>query len=962
MTMELHHSADPDDGVIDAEVVEPSTMERIKGAYALQRVRVAFRLRRYYAAEDLTDEKIHAKATERLHVRKQGKDDKLTADVARIRTQLGQAKARARHRDGEGESLSDSYEIERLSGQLDAAEARVEIRAGDGRKSTAADVPKPTAKDLSHERWIRKAKRAGATAAVGFGWLQVLASDFLIGLGASAVAVPVAWWYLAREDDDQDQEQEQVDEQPVAVEYMEAAGTPAAPVEGEPFLPPTLADAGKVSLVKRDSARVRGELDLITALVKAGIITAAQRDETHIVGVIRPAGPGWTATIELPRGMKAEVAVGKVADLASSLRIKKTRIEMKADTGEDGHEGQFVLWVANEDNPYGTGITPSPLIEAPAWDFWQQGIPLGVDARAVLQTMYLLWTSLLIGGLMGYGKTYLARLVAAAAALDPTMRIIVVTGKTGPDWAPLRHVAHRWIAGADPVTIRRVLNLMESTIGEMQDRGTELDRIYEENPEVVPEGKITPELTKKGMGLVLLLVDELQELLDGASLVQVPVEDEFAEEGRRPKTRSGKDLMVESFARYVRVTRFVGGMGVFITQRPDAKTVPTELREVCEKRGSFRVKGDRSAKMVLGDDAVGAGAAPHMLGEASKGVVVLDSGAEEGHVTLKSHVIDASGVQGDLPARPRAPHQGRHAHRRRPGVRQGSRRRGGRTPLPPGLPHRPRRRRPRPRPGRKLMSLLADHDADEYGGLTTTQLQTRLPKQAPAPPGRSAPSTARPTPTATSAPSSTPANRDRPPRSRGWSPPVGARLDPVSPPVEVGGSPVSRLPRPPPRPPTRPGQTRHRPGVATPQTTQQNGTKEHQMKDGEARFLTIGGAEVVATFPVHDMSKWSAPAAEHAASVATPSSAPPPTSTQRRAEPSPATDHPPTRGARFPAYQAAGAPPHQGGIPSWDGSTSSTTSSPGPRQRQGPPRSSEVRSACKADARTSPSGIACSPG
>lgn len=725
MTVELHNPADPDD-VVDAEVVESSTLERIKDAYAVQRVRVAARLRRYYAAEDLTEEKIYDKATERLRLKKQAKDDKLTADVARIRTQLGQAKARAKvHESAGGDSMSHSYEIERLSGQLEAAQARVEIRAGDGRSGTATTVPVPTAKDLSHERWIRKAKRVGVTAAVGFGWLQLLAADFLVGLGVSAVAVPVAWWYLARVDED-DEDQELVDVEPVAVETSDA-GTPDAPVvEGETFLPPTLADAGKISLVKRDAARVRGELDLINALVKAGIISAAQRDETHVVGVIQPAGPGWTATVELPRGMKAEVAVSRVADLASSLRIKKTRIEMKADTSEDGHEGQFVLWVANEDNPYGSGITPSPLIEAPSWDFWKQGIPLGADARAVLQTMYLLWTSLLIGGLMGYGKTYLARLVAAAAALDPTMRIIVITGKTGPDWAPLRHVAHRWIAGADPRTIRDVLDLMDTTIGEMQDRGTELDRLYEENPEAVPEGKITPELTKKGMGLVLLLVDELQELLDGAALVQIPIEDEFADEGRRPKTRPGKELLVESFARYVRVTRFVGGMGAFITQRPDAKSVPTELREVCEKRGSFRVKGDRSSKMVLGDDAVAAGAAPHMLGEDSKGVVVLDSGAEEGHVTLKSHVIT-------LPEFKEICLRGREL-RVKAGTLTGDAVEYGkaaaaaaavrqlledcRTVLDAAGLDRVRTER--------LVELLAAHDPAAYGELTTAQLQARL--------------------------------------------------------------------------------------------------------------------------------------------------------------------------------------------------------------------------------------------
>ncbi|MFB7075862.1 hypothetical protein ACFCX2_43970, partial [Streptomyces sp. NPDC056290] len=281
----------------------------------------------------------------------------------------------------------------------------------------------------------------------------------------------------------------------------------------------------RVSLVKPESGRVQGEADLVTALVKAGIITPAQRDETHLAGVIEPAGPGWTATVDLPRGIKASAAVSRIEDLASALRIKKSRIEITPDTGDDGHEGRFVLWVANEDNPYGNGKHPSELIDAPAWDFWGDGVPLGADARRKRHVLHLLWSSLLIGGLMGYGKSYLARLIAAAAALDPTVRIVVITGKTGPDWAPLRHVAHQWIAGASPDIIRRVLGVIEGTITEMQDRGTELDRLYEQDPDLVPEGKITRDLAAKGMGPVLLVVDELQELLDGAALVQVPIED-----------------------------------------------------------------------------------------------------------------------------------------------------------------------------------------------------------------------------------------------------------------------------------------------------------------------------------------------------------------------------------------------------------------------------------------------------
>ncbi|AVZ74012.1 hypothetical protein SLUN_19445 [Streptomyces lunaelactis] len=629
MTIETTRPVAPEDDVIDVEEVgrldQLKTAAKARTVRATAHARVAMARQRevvfarvgaWFATTDVTDARLAQEIeTKRRKTQQQGETE-LRARIRVLREKL-------RHAEGD--------QATGLAIELAGAESQIQLRQDDD-----ADRFKVTGRDLGRARWGKKAGRLGAVALGGFAYLNGVAAEPLLAL-ASLGAGPLAWWYLSRPVTE-DEKQAVIPAQAVG---HDGAVLPAAeaPDTGTPFVPDALAAMGRVSLIKPESGRVQGEKDLVTALIKAGIVSEAQRDETHLAGVIQPSGPGWTATVELPRGTKASVAVSRVEDLASALRIKKSRIEISADTSDDGHEGRFVLWVANEDNPYGNGKHPSELIAAPVWDFWQQGVPLGADARRDRHTMHLLWSSLMIGGLMGYGKSYLARLVAAAAALDPTVRIIVLTGKTGPDWAPLRHIAHQWIAGATPDIIRRVLGVMEQTIGEMQDRGTELDRLYEEDPAAVPEGKITPELAKKGMGPVLLVVDELQELLDGAALVQVAIEDE-PEGGGRPKTRSGRDLMVEAFARYVRVTRFVGGMGVFITQRPSADSVPTKLREVCAKRASYRVKGDKSSKMVLGDDAVDAGAAPHLLGEASKGVVVLDQGSEQGHVTLKADVID----------------------------------------------------------------------------------------------------------------------------------------------------------------------------------------------------------------------------------------------------------------------------------------------------------------------------------
>lgn len=386
--------------------------------------------------------------------------------------------------------------------------------------------------------------------------------------------------------------------------------------------------------VPREASQIRGEADLVTALIKAGIINEAQREETRLVGIIQPAGPGWTATVELPGGMKSSSAISRAEELASALRVKKSQVEMHADASEDGHEGRFVLWVANEANPYGSKPIPSPLLTADRLDFWQYGVPLGTDARGGRHTLELVWCSILLGGLPDYGKSFLARLVAAAAALDPYMAVHVATGKAGPDWAGTKQFARSYVAGNTPEKILAFLDLLNGLIADMQQIGERLEQLSEEAPERCPEGKLTPELAGEWKrGLTLLIVDELQELLDAAAMMKIKTDDDPESKDRG---RNGKDVLVETMARYVRVSRYAGGMGLFITQRPDATSVPTMLRDVCRKRACFRVKGAASSRMVLGDDAVAAGAAPHMLLNAQKGVVVLDQGGEEGHITLKT--------------------------------------------------------------------------------------------------------------------------------------------------------------------------------------------------------------------------------------------------------------------------------------------------------------------------------------
>ncbi|MFE7120640.1 hypothetical protein ACFU99_34940 [Streptomyces sp. NPDC057654] len=697
--------------------------ERARATYEVQRANVSRRVHDWYATDDISNAQLAAHVASRRASAHHHREAELVRSMTRIKVQLAQAEARA----GQGEAGASLGAVERLGRDLAMAEARLDAH----RQTQTQDLP-ATANELTRARWARKAGRGALTLAAALGWLKGVSVEPMVLLG-TAGAIPAGWWWLARPYEPEEapdateaeaagahRRVDLVKHSPASAMAAAAMNVPVQEVPGQAAVSP-LGAAARV-----DPVQVQGAQDLITALVKAKVIEAGDREETSVIGLIQKDGPGWKATVELPPGQTSSEAIGKIEQIASALRVKAGQIELFADTSEEGHEGRFTIWVADADNPFGTANTPSELAAAEVWDFWANGVPLGLDARQTRQVLDMLWSSLLIGGLQGYGKSYLARLIAAAAALDPYVRIILITGKAGPDWAALKKVAHAYIAGASPDKLNQVQALLDTTITDMQQRGERLERLYETNPETCPEGKVTAALAREpGTELTLMVVDELQELLDAAAMTKVKVGDEEEGGGRG---RSGKDVLVEKFARFVRVTRFVGGMGVFITQRPDSGSVPTALREVCIKRASTRVKGGKSAKMVLGDEAVGAGAAPHMLREIHRGVYVVDQGAESGHLTIKGDTID-------LPAFGRIAERGRQL-RLKTGTLSGYAVEHGQaaevasavqTLLSDCLTVLDKAGLDRARTER-LVELLADYYPGSYGdgGLTTAGLQARL--------------------------------------------------------------------------------------------------------------------------------------------------------------------------------------------------------------------------------------------
>lgn len=228
--MELHDTSE----VIDAEVIEEGRVQKLRAqivdktkphrdqakvGYADQRGRVDTRVKAWLATADVNDIELAEEVVNRKRKKAQDADEQMIRDVARHQGRLTTAKiqaARAGH--------ETTPAVQRLTGELAAAEARLEVRAAEG---PALAVLPPTRKDLGRARWAKKATRVGVVIGSGVALTNGMIAEPMVLLCALGAA-PFGWWYLSR---------------PIEVEAGQEFAVPAvAPVQ--PFVPAGAASAG----------------------------------------------------------------------------------------------------------------------------------------------------------------------------------------------------------------------------------------------------------------------------------------------------------------------------------------------------------------------------------------------------------------------------------------------------------------------------------------------------------------------------------------------------------------------------------------------------------------------------------------------------------------------------------------------------------------------------------------------
>lgn len=212
-----------------------------------------------------------------------------------------------------------------------------------------------------------------------------------------------------------------------------------------------------------------------------------------------------------------------------------------------------------------------------------QKIHVGIDENG---KDYVLETSghsgMVVGGIPGSGKTVFLRRLVKTFALNPANRLIVFDGKGTDDFRDLRDKNVRVFAGTP--------DRNQEINAQLQDLEQELERRAS---------------VGSARGRVVVVVDECQGF--------VPVKGLTVEEKKSRETsiKVLKDLVARG--------RSLGFFVVLATQKPDAETLPTVLRDNCGLRACGRVRTTEAEKMVLGESL---GRAPSL----AVGQMIFDDG------------------------------------------------------------------------------------------------------------------------------------------------------------------------------------------------------------------------------------------------------------------------------------------------------------------------------------------------
>ncbi|MEU3514189.1 cell division protein FtsK [Streptomyces sp. NPDC006654] len=387
---------------------------------------------------------------------------------------------------------------------------------------------------------------------------------------------------------------------------------PDAPVVGPAVL--------KTEVQKLTGSIVLRGLDSIgNPKISAAIKKGGDMNGLRFVSEIVRDGPGYRADLDLPYGITPEDIMDARKPLASGLRRKVGCVWPSPDP--DQHEGRLVLWVG--DRPMNETTKPAwPLLKDGSVDLFKP-IVFGNDQRMRWVEVTLMFVSIVIASVPRMGKTFLMRLLLLIAALDPRAEIHAFDFKGTGDFGALEPICHRYRAGDDEDDIEYVVQCLRELREELRRRA----KVIKSLPRTrCPESKVTPELANdKSLRLhpIVVAADECQVPFEhhkyGAEIEEICTD----------ITKRGPAL---------------GIIGIFGTQRPDAKSLPPGISNNAVLRFCLKVMGHTANDMVLGTGAYKAGIRATMFSRSDRGICWMSGEGDDPRI-VASAFVDAVGAE-----------------------------------------------------------------------------------------------------------------------------------------------------------------------------------------------------------------------------------------------------------------------------------------------------------------------------
>ncbi|MCX5361917.1 cell division protein FtsK [Streptomyces sp. NBC_00124] len=364
---------------------------------------------------------------------------------------------------------------------------------------------------------------------------------------------------------------------------------------------------------------------VLRALGSLGIpaINQAQakgRDGFEFTAPITRDGPGWRAEGNLPYGVTVTDIIERRERLASGLRRPLGCVWPEAVADE--HTGRLVLWVGDQD--MNRAKQPVwPLAKAGLVDLFKP-VDFSTDQRGRWVGLTFMYIAAIIGAIPRMGKTFLLRLFALIAALDPRAELHTYDLKGTGDLDPVgEHVSYRHRAGEEDEDIEYAIADMREVRGELRRRAKVIRSLPRD---VCPESKVTSELASKpslGLHPIVVCVDECQVWFE---------HDKYGKEFEEICT----DLVKRGPA--------TGIVLMLATQRPDAKSLPTGISANAGVRLCMKVMGQTENDMVLGTSSYKRGVRATMFAWADKGIAYFVGDGSDARI-IRSVYVDAPNAE-----------------------------------------------------------------------------------------------------------------------------------------------------------------------------------------------------------------------------------------------------------------------------------------------------------------------------